>query len=378
MFAFRNVSAAVFGAITCVIILNCASSSAVRPGNERFLQKSRIHVNETAFEDVIGQLAEQEHLDMKLDPSVVAEGAHKVKVTLNFDGISLRSVLNLLCESITPGIQHRVDDAGRILFLTDLEEAAHFVVRKYPLTSLGSLMSDSDQLTQVLIWTTSGPWKKLDGEGGEILSTEQGVITIRQSRNVHEQIENLFLQLASVSSGHPLSSLPFETTEAGLRKSLDTMSSPHQGKISLKDFFSEVLGSQGIPYWLSPQALKEVGDAVITLDGKSRPVRETLQIALHPLKLSFEIEDEVIKIRPVGFAEDRMITKVYDIRKLAFPTRSSQEVMASLESTEEIGRWFNVDGEGGTMAVIGPLLVIRQTVMSHEKIAAVLDGKPNP
>lgn len=356
--------------------LTSLHAAQVQVGHLRFLERCSIHVDGARFGDVVRQLASQEHLNMELDSNILAENVTKVPVTLHFDDISLQSILNILCESVTPNIQYQVNDAGQVLFLTSEKESEQLFDKEYLLTGLGSLASDPGQLTQVILWTTPGPWEKLDGVGGEIFPIERGVLKVRQSQSIHKQIANLFLQLASASSNRPFPLPSSGLSEARLQRALDTVSAPPHGKISLKGFLSNALGSQGIPYWLSPQALKDIGvseDVVLSLDGKARPLRETLQIALHPLKLSFEIEDEVVKIRPVYFAENRMITKVYDIQKQVSPTRSSQEIMATLESDDEVGRWFNVDGEGGTMVAIGSLLVIRQTISSHEKIAAILN-----
>lgn len=95
------------------------------------------------------------------------------------------------------------------LFVTTIEEASenlHVVV--YDVRNLGS----EDQLIDALPALTSGDWKYLDGIGGTLSLTENGLLVVRQTDRVHAEIASI-LKMYADRGPAPASAPPKRTLE---------------------------------------------------------------------------------------------------------------------------------------------------------------------
>ncbi len=72
-------------------------------------------------------------------------------------------------------------------------------------------------------------------------------------------------------------------------------------------------------------------------------------------------------------AADLSLTpRVYHVGKRLNPMVTMTGLMQQLQGNSELGPWVEVDGEGGAMFPLGPLLIIRQSAAKHDVLAELL------
>ena len=113
------------------------SSAAERKINEQLKKTTKMEFNETRLDEVIGYLQELHGITISLDKTALEaiNITGENLVTLNVQGISLRSGLRLLLRSLDPTLTYSIQD--EILMLTTKEAAQeHMVTKVYPVGDL--------------------------------------------------------------------------------------------------------------------------------------------------------------------------------------------------------------------------------------------------
>ncbi len=113
-------------------------------------------------------------------------------------------------------------------------------------------------------------------------------------------------------------------------------------------------------------------DEPINLELQNLPAESLLKIAFTPLDIVGIVEDGDLFVTTKIAADDRLFTKIHDIRDLNGAQIKGESLLSLLES-ETSGPWTNIDGTGGLSAEpLNGLLVIRQTERVHNEVEAVL------
>jgi hypothetical protein len=175
---------------------------------QQALQKS-VSVNfiETPLEDVIRFLSDATGTRIHLDVVGIEEAGLSIDepVNLAINGRSLATTLRLILREpeLTTSIR-----SGEI-FITTIEEAnenLHVVVYDV------RVVQNEEQLTAALPALTSGSWEYMDGSGGTLSSTGNGLLVIRQTDQVHAEIVDI-LKILAARGTVPASPPPKRTLE---------------------------------------------------------------------------------------------------------------------------------------------------------------------
>ncbi|MCE9554876.1 MAG: VWA domain-containing protein [Planctomycetes bacterium] len=113
------------------------SSAAERKINEQLKKTTKMEFNETRLDEVIGYLQELHGITISLDKTALEaiNITGENLVTLNVQGVSLRSGLRLLLRGLDPTLTYSIQD--EILIITTKEAAQeHMVTKVYPVGDL--------------------------------------------------------------------------------------------------------------------------------------------------------------------------------------------------------------------------------------------------
>ena len=92
---------------------------------------------------------------------------------------------------------------------------------------------------------------------------------------------------------------------------------------------------------------------------------------LRSLKLSWYVEDEILRITTVQVASERMTTQPYNLGDLLDKGLKQNKISdAILLATD--GPWEDISGEGGGLEWLGDVLFVRQTNQNHRQVSGLL------
>ena len=188
---------------------------------ERALQEATdCSFADSPLDDVLNDLAGQHHIEIWLDKQALQDEGITTdqQVTLHISGVSLQSVLSLTLKPL--GLTHITEN--EVLKITTQQKADEAMsTRVYPVADLlnsGAVSQDYESLMVVLMQTTSGKWMMIDAEGGAVepFSNAQSLV-IRQSEQVHREIEALLAALRKAKRLQRIASIPVNAGESVLR-----------------------------------------------------------------------------------------------------------------------------------------------------------------
>ncbi|MDB5343458.1 MAG: hypothetical protein JWP89_1835 [Schlesneria sp.] len=356
--------------LSCCGFILCTSliADAQQKPDKRLLQKVSVEWDAKPIEDALKDLCEKHKLPVEFDASFKDDGHEGAPISLTADGITLGSVIHLVCTS-----NHLVStiEKGKLLILTEAADEKNLILREYSLAALGGNINP--QLFAFnLIGLTSGHWMVIDQEGGEVVEITPQSMSVRQTRTVHEEIQTVFDQLA----GKAKAATPQERAEQLVLRKLQTPALPPADVTTLPEIFDQLIKKNGVPYWVDVASLKEANidwkNLTSTLDTKKVATTKRLDAIAAEHKLSWRYDDEVIQVTSAEKADERMSIRVYDVRKKVGPEFTVTVLMLNLISDKDLGPWQAKDGSGAGIMPFGNNLVIRHDGEGHAKIAKLL------
>lgn len=347
-------------------------AGAQQKTDKRLLQKVSVEWDAKPIEEALKELCEKHKLPVEFDASVKDEGYEGAPITLTADGITLGSVIHLVC---TSNNLVGTIEKGKLIVLTQVADEKNLVLREYSLAPLGGNLNP--QLFSFnMIGLTSGHWMVIDQEGGEIVNITPQSLSIRQTRTVHEELESVFDQLAATASGKAKAATPQDRAEQLVLRKLQVPALPPADVTTLPEIFDQLLKKNGVPYWVDEVSLKAANidwkDLTSTLDPKKVATTKRLDAIAAEHKLSWRYDDEVIQVTSAEKADERMSIRVYDVRKKVGPNNPATTLMLNLIGNKDLGPWQAKDGTGAGIMPFGDNLVIRHYGAGHAKIAKLL------
>ncbi len=179
---------------------------------------------------------------------------------------------------------------------------------------------------------------------------------------------------------------PQSEEEARISASLTKRLSLHHDKTPLNDVMRDIAAKAGINIMLDSGALEEVGitsSTPISIDVDGILLKSALNLILEPFRLSYTIDNEVLKITSVSRSHGNLIVVAYPVADLASGTGHCQDgaqmdlggLAKTITQVINPASWQ----EGGGQGVIRPYpktssLVVRQNADAHKQIEALLTG----
>ena len=178
---------------------------------------------------------------------------------------------------------------------------------------------------------------------------------------------------------------PVSTTTRELKAADAELPQPLREKITLEltdtplaDICQTIQERCGMQVMLDEVDLKEEDidpEIPINVDVENIPIHVALSWILHPLGLEWRVQDGLLHITTIVADEDpdKYTSKTYNVRELL---RGGFEQVTLLDTILEVthGPWEEIDGDGGTMDLVGDLISVRYGYHQHREIAALLDA----
>lgn len=139
----------------------------------------------------------------------------------------------------------------------------------------------------------------------------------------------------------------------------------------LKDAIEFSADLHSITIFIVEDELDDAGialDSPITLDIAGITLRSALNIMLKRLDLTYVIEDEVMKITTVEAAEKKLVTRVYDVRKLAEAGFEQDALAKTITAAVRAKSW----DEERNISELPGCLIVTQSQPAHREIVELL------
>ncbi len=127
--------------------------------------------------------------------------------------------------------------------------------------------------------------------------------------------------------------------------------------------------------WINKAALADEGvalDQPITLNLAGVTLESILHLLLEPLQLDWVIQDEVLKITTLSWANKHPETRSYDVHNLIAAGHKPEELIAAITKCIEPASWTGKDATAG-ISHTGGVLVVCQSQRVHSDIAHLLE-----
>ena len=241
----------------------------------------------------------------------------------------------------------------------------------------------NDELFIDMIMTsTSGAWFDIDQEGGTI-SPIDGLLVVRQTFAVHEEVETLLEVLTDVIRKRTQAkaiTIRGKTDDGAVERNAEALLvkkvSFEYGDVPLQDMMADLSKRTGIEFVIDEVALTQEGvamDEPVSIVVKDVTLQSALNLAFEQLGLTLVFRHGVMSVTTEIASGDRLPTTVYVVDDILAAGKINNDEIIDLLMTQTSGPWFDIDQEGGVIGMwIRPTLVIRQTRKVHSEVAAVL------
>ena len=128
-----------------------------------------------------------------------------------------------------------------------------------------------------------------------------------------------------------------------------------------------------VPVALHRSALADFGldaDLPVNLNLKEISFEEVLNQLTRKSGLAWHVDGGLVQISTTEQEESRYLTRQYDLSELVARGHNVKTILQILRMDTE--KWQDVDGEGGTSAVVGESLIVSQTYHDQRRISLAL------
>lgn len=390
-------------------------SDIARRQIEQALKKPvSIEMADGTLQEAIAQLRKTAGINIVIDAAALEdEGVTTdVKVSLHLSGVSLRSALKNLLSPFN--LATLVED--EVLKVTSQLQAkggmlavAYQVVDFVQTDKNGQ--ADFDSLIE-LITSVVEPdsWQEVGGVGAIAPNAHTRTLVVRQTQDVHEEIQQLFAALRKWNPGdQPATSAreaKFEPDQLDLsplqatpespklirndaiphpaENPLDRVISVTFDEVPLEDVLRLVATAVDVQLSIDQDALDAEGvkkKVPVSLNVERVRANSVLKLFLKPMKLAAVLEDgKTLKVTSLLMVKERQSVRVYSVSHLVDDPEviDMKKLIDMITSSVDPTSWQMVGGAG----TIAPnektqSLVIRQTVAAHKEIADFLEQLAN-
>lgn len=273
--------------------------------------------------DALASLVKEYHLPLWIDKAAISEAGidEKSSVTLRLEGVSLRTVLRLICEPLQLTWMVR-DDA--LVVTTAVRSASRLETRIY---EVGHLLyqNNIDELIEVLTSCIEpDSWDEVGGPGSVRAIKASRVLVIRQTPSVQSRISILLSEIQECVSEPAERKEPVarQNRPLTIREKLTELCEIDAEEMPLDRVMAKLASQQKIPLWIDHDALHNEGisvDEPVTIRLRGVKLESALNLILKPQKLAFVVDEDVLKITTGVQWGQSLTTRTYDVRDLVRP-----------------------------------------------------------
>lgn len=282
--------------------------------------------------DVVAFLEDRHKIEIQLDRAALDTAGVNTDtpVSIDVEGISLRSALNLMLKSID--LTYCVRDG--VLLVTTTEEVEDELDTKvydarrflYFADKYGERKRDSEPLFD-LVTTHVRPsdWMYVGGMGSIDFVDQSAVVsqswsTQREVADFMTALETALAQYKEGAFSAPIDvGAPSSGSTAAIRHALGDTTSLQFLEQPLADVVAFLEEKHNVEIQLDTQALDTAGvngDSPLTIDVEGIPLGSALKLMLEQLDLTYTIRDEVLLITTMEEVEQALTARIYPVRDL--------------------------------------------------------------
>lgn len=324
-----------------------------------------LHFNEAPLAEVMESVARQSQLNVVLDDAGLRQEGLTVDtpVTLNVEGINLRSALNRMLKPLK--LDFMVEDD--VLKITTQEKVAAAQVDKRTL--------DED------VGEVPPEFRSPKGFSDLVQderSRSSRPLTV-ESGDTEVQLEDLLvwegasLNISTKRNPAKLHHMEQPPSVQRIEAALESQSQFEFVDTPLSDAMEFIARQHEITILLDKVALTDVGipvDEPVDLIIHDVRLDSALNLLLRPLELDYILRDETLTITTDEVAENTLETRVYNLRH--FPQMAGDGIDEILEDSIPGAAWKANDSVGGTVHMIEGGMVVTQTQRVHRQIVELL------
>lgn len=300
-------------------------------------------------------------------PSLSDEGISELEPVI---GKSIDEPVYQLLERVLEPLEMGYYVEDEVLHLSSLTAIQEILVSEtYNLTPWIELEYDPEDIVQLIINETEGPWEEIEGVGG-VCQILGDVLFIRQTQKVQYEVQGLLQALLAPARQtlvlQNVDHLKYADRVQDATVTVDFNRTPFFNVIV------ELSMQTGIPMYMDEQNLNDEGINIrqpINLelnDVKLKTVFQALDVEPLPKNGRLYVTTEVA-------AEEQEVTAVYDVRDLSRDINEAGALVAAIIN-QTSGPWEEIEGVGGTLSTPKhSVLVVRQTLKMQREVAELLN-----
>lgn len=350
---------------------------------------------DVSFGQVLNDLAGQAEIPIILDQVATDRKRYRIftksvtvfeaPIIFKANGLTLRSVLDLLCPSM--GLSWDVRN-GETISITTPDVADKWLQEQvYPIAKIlaqnPKSVTDPEAGAEVVssfVTTFVAPdaWQ-INGGDGEIVPLD-GALLVRSTRSVQNQVAAFLDQWANPASRQVQSSVAENEIRAALASEI-SLDSPEQ---ALYEVLPQLADRAGIPIVLDFYALLDERvpyDQPVGFNVSGVSLGAVLGLMLDSHRLAAVIHKDVLFVTTKSRAADLLSVRMYDVRDLLVPATQGgpvpldQRTLSTIiETTVRPESWLAAGGPGHREFYISDdakdvLLFVRQTDEGHHALA---------
>lgn len=134
----------------------------------------------------------------------------------------------------------------------------------------------------------------------------------------------------------------------------------------------------GFPVLIDERSLSDI-NVLISDPVSDRLDGDPLYLLLDRLRLkglAWYVEDNILRITTEDVADDHLTTSQYLVGDL-FDADYDSDTLIDVIQSETSGPWFDLDGTGGTIVLLGDVMFVRQTDRMQREVAGLLSALRN-
>jgi len=291
-----------------------------------------LEFTESPLSEIVEFLKERHKLAIQLDTAALdtAGVTTDTPVTIDVEGVTLRSALNLMLKNIE--LTYCLQDG--VLLITTPEEVDSRLVREvydarhfiYVTVGFGKRSRDADGLVELVVTHVQPTtWTDVGGMGA-IQILDEGMI-VAQSWSIQQEVGQFMQSLETAYANHrqgkfqsPIDVGTNETSSTkAVRRALAEATSLQFTESPLSDIVAYLKESHKLPVLLDTASLDSAGvthDSPVTIDVEGVPLTNALNLMLKSIELTYVVRDEVLLITTPEEVDSQLITRIYPVKDL--------------------------------------------------------------
>ena len=393
--AGRTVSPQDTSAVAAPTETSVSRSQEISKLKSRLDEKANFDFFEVPLQEVVSWLKDALSVNIQCDIQALEEegiSPEDEPVTFNARNISYRAALNHLLAQLN--LTWVVDE--KLVTITSRDRAEETLhVNIYPVWDLvkspfSDKAEDADVDTLIeSITTTIAPHSWDDVGGPASISSLKGMLTVSQTRQLHEEVAQLLESLRKFpvepTDAIQVISAGESDEKATILQRLRAVTELDFAEVPLEEVVESLVEELDVPVLLDNRALDDEGvstDDPVSVQIAGINMGNALNLMLNDLNLTWIVEDEAVVVTSQEAAEETMNCRLYGVGPLIDAVRQPEmdslgeefdDLISNITLTISPSSWDQVGGPGSIVAYPSrSVLIVSNTDEVHEKMQRFL------